>query len=193
MERLGSLIRRDTKIQVPDAVDASPIALRDWEAAVGTRIAERARPIKLERGVLHVKAASSTWAQELALLGDAIAAQLRTRGFAVQSLRFRVGAVDRLERPPWRDEVRAEPPEATLPPEVSDQLARVADPALRAAIAKAAAKNLGWQAAETATAARRAARGPRSAASGSVRQGQTRTPAGGDRRGRSGGAGGRGS
>lgn len=191
MERLGSLLQRDDGIRVPESVDTSPIAFREWEAAVGTRIAARARPIKLDRGVLHVKAASSTWAQELALLGDAIAAQLRTRGIPVQSLRFRVGKVDPPERPPWRDEVRAEPPEAPLPPEVKKELARVADPGLRAAIAKAAAKNLGWQAAEAArapaenaTSARPGARAPRSAASESARQDRTRTPGGGGPRGR---------
>ncbi|HSN98087.1 MAG TPA: DciA family protein, partial [Candidatus Nanopelagicales bacterium] len=77
MERLGTLIQRDRAIKVPERVETAPIAFRDWEAAVGSRIAARARPAKLERGVLHVRAASATWAQELALLGDAIAAQLR--------------------------------------------------------------------------------------------------------------------
>ena len=67
MERLGSLIQRKGVIRVPEAISTSPIAFRDWEAAVGTRIAARARPIRLYRGVLHVLAASSTWAQELAL------------------------------------------------------------------------------------------------------------------------------
>ncbi len=148
MERLGSLIQREGTVRPPERVDTAPIAYRDWEAAVGTRIAARARPVKLERGVLHIRAASSTWAQELALLGDDITGQLRSRGVAVQSLRFRVGPVDPPDRPPWRDEVRAEPPEVPLPAEVKQELARVPDDELRAAIARAAAKNLGWQAAE---------------------------------------------
>ncbi|MGK4009048.1 DUF721 domain-containing protein [Sorangium sp. So ce1036] len=121
---------------------------REWEAAVGSRIAARARPLKLERGVLHVQAASSTWAQELSMLGDVILAQLRSRGLPVQSLRFRVGKVAPVARPPWREEVRPAPREAPLPPEVRRELGKVVDPDLRDAIAKAAARNLGWQEAE---------------------------------------------
>ncbi|WP_437595142.1 DUF721 domain-containing protein [Sorangium sp. So ce1000] len=121
---------------------------REWEAAVGSRIAARARPLKLERGVLHVRAASSMWAQELSLLGDSITAQLRARGLPVQSLRFRVGKVDPVARPPWREEVRPTPKEAPLPFEVRRELGKVADIELREAIAKAAARNLGWQEAE---------------------------------------------
>ncbi|WP_437540094.1 DciA family protein [Sorangium sp. So ce726] len=121
---------------------------REWEAAVGSRIAARARPLKLERGVLHVRAASSMWAQELSLLGDAITAQLRSRGLPVQSLRFRVGKVEPVARPPWREEVRPTPKEAPLPVEVRRELGKVADIELREAIAKAAARNLGWQEAE---------------------------------------------
>ncbi|WP_437988020.1 DciA family protein [Sorangium sp. So ce117] len=121
---------------------------REWEAAVGSRIAARARPLKLERGVLHVRAASSMWAQELSLLGDAITAQLRSRGLPVQSLRFRVGKVEPVARPPWREEVRPTPKEAPLPVEVRRELGKVADTELRDAIAKAAARNLGWQEAE---------------------------------------------
>ncbi|WP_437873964.1 DciA family protein [Sorangium sp. So ce363] len=129
---------------------------REWEAAVGSRIAARARPLKLERGVLHVRAASSMWAQELSLLGDAITAQLRSRGLPVQSLRFRVGKVEPVARPPWREEVRPTPKEAPLPVEVRRELGKVADTELREAIAKAAARNLGWQEAEASARPRNA-------------------------------------
>ncbi|WP_425394848.1 DciA family protein [Chondromyces crocatus] len=134
------------------------MSYRDWEAAVGSRIAARARPLKLERGVLLVKAASATWSQELALLGDTIAAQLRSRGFRVHSLRFRVGRVDPPDRPPWRDEVRTEPPEVPLPLELKQQLNQVDDQDLRAAIARAASRNLGWQMLNAAEARRAEAR-----------------------------------
>src|SRR6188508_207474 len=90
VERLGALIQRESSLAAPGEVDTSPMPFREWEAAVGSRIAARARPLKLERGVLHVRAASSTWAQELSMLGDVITAQLRARGLPVQSLRFRV-------------------------------------------------------------------------------------------------------
>src|SRR5512132_2359875 len=102
---LGFVIQADSKLRVPSSIEASPIAFRDWESAVGTRIAARARPIKLERGVLLVRAESSTWAQELELLSEAIIPQLRGRNLAVDSLRFRVGQVDAPDRPPSREEV----------------------------------------------------------------------------------------
>ncbi|WP_437306621.1 DciA family protein [Sorangium sp. So ce388] len=154
IERLGAMIQRESSLSAPAEVDTAPMPFRDWEAAVGSRIAARARPLKLERGVLHVRAASSTWAQELSMLGDAITTQLRARGLPVQSLRFRVGKVEPVARPPWREEVRPAPKEAPLPFEVRRELGKVADPELRDAIAKAASRNLGWQEAE-ASASRR--------------------------------------
>lgn len=213
LEPLGAVVERDPTLKLEASKRAPPVATRDWEAAVGTRIAARARPTKLERGVLLVRAASATWAHELTLLADAIIEQLRARGVAVESLRFFVGSVDPPERPPWRKEVRTSPPEAPLPTDVRRELARVTDPDLRAAIARAAAKNLGWQeqrqavrvdarppepiplapptlapapAPAPATSGTAAARGPRSAASRSARSGQTPTPPAGARRGTSG-------
>ncbi|WP_437833200.1 DciA family protein [Sorangium sp. So ce1153] len=151
IERLGAMIQRESSLSAPAEVDTAPMPFRDWEAAVGSRIAARARPLKLERGVLHVRAASSTWAQELSMLGDAITTQLRARGLPVQSLRFRVGKVEPVARPPWREEVRPAPKEAPLPFEVRRELGKVADPELRDAIAKAASRNLGWQEAEASS------------------------------------------
>ncbi|AUX38314.1 MULTISPECIES: DUF721 domain-containing protein [Sorangium] len=153
IERLGALIQRESSLSAPTEVDTAPMPFREWEAAVGSRIAARARPLKLERGVLHVRAASSTWAQELSMLGDVITEQLRARGLAVQSLRFRVGKVEPVARPPWREEVRPAPKEAPLPVEVRQELGKVADSELRDAIAKAAARNLGWQEAEASASA----------------------------------------
>jgi len=164
---LGFVIQGDSKLRVPASIEASPIAFRDWEAAVGTRIAARARPIKLERGVLLVRAASSTWAQELALLSEAIITALRGRNIAVDSLRFRVGQVDAPDRPPSREEVRISPAAVALPPTVATQIAQVEDPELRAIIARAAAKNLGWQ--EDNEAPKRKRRADRAAAAAEVR------------------------
>jgi hypothetical protein len=164
---LGAVLKNLGAIRVPPSVEASPVAVRDWEAAVGSRIATRARPTRLERGVLHVTAATSTWAQELSLLADAIVFQLRGRGIDVQSLRFHVGVVEAPARPPTRGDVRRAPAPATLPKALADEVARVVDDDLRAAIAEAAAKNLGWQnenAASAATSKPRGARAPRSAA-----------------------------
>lgn len=158
LEPLGIVLRRDSDLRVPASIETSPIAYRDWEAAVGTRIAARARPIHLERGVLLVRTATATWAQELSMLSDAIITQLRGRSVKVDSLRFRVGQVEAPERPPARDEVRASPPEVPLPPAVKQEVERVADEELRAIIARAAAKNLGWQAMNDAQEARMKAR-----------------------------------
>lgn len=189
LEPLGLVLRRETALRVPSSVETSPISARDWSAAVGTRIAARTRPIQLERGVLLIRAASATWAQELTLLSDAIIAQLRGRSVHVRALRFRVGHVEAPARPPVHREVRTAPPAAPLPPSVKRELALVEDVELREAIARAAAKNLGWQAAQEderqaaaratdarrpvepasgPTAATRAARAPRSAGSGSA-------------------------
>jgi hypothetical protein len=154
LEPLGFVLRRDTDLRVPASIETSPIAYRDWEAAVGTRIAARARPIRLERGVLLIRTATATWAQELSMLSEAIISQLRGRSLPVDSLRFRVGQVDAPERPPARDEVRTSPPEVPLPPALRREVERVEDVELREVIARAAAKNLGWQAMNDAQAAR---------------------------------------
>lgn len=144
-EHLGAVLLRSTDTRAPAPVDAPPVEPRDWELAVGTKIARRARPTKLERGVLYVRTATSTWAQELSLLADTIAAQLRARGLDVRALRFHVGSVEPLKRPAWRTETRAAPGAVALPAEVKAQLARVEAADLRDAIARAAAASLGYQ------------------------------------------------
>ncbi len=149
IEPLGAVLDRANEILPPTsgAPDArAPVSARDWEAAVGTRIAARAMPAKLDRGVLHVRVASATWAQELSLLGEPILAQLRARGVRVDVLRFRVGHVEVPERSKTReDHVRTSPPAVPLPPKLAEEVASVPDEELRAAIRHAAEKNLGWQ------------------------------------------------
>jgi nitroreductase len=187
LEPIGGVIARDRELRVPGAQGGSPVSPRDWEAAVGSRIAARAQPVLLERGVLLVRAATSTWAQELTLLADAIVEQLRGRGLSVRLLRFRVGPVEAPERQAAREPPRREPPLVPLPLVVREELARVGDAELREAIARAAGKNLGWQAmnatARAPTAGRRAARDPRSAEAGTDRPDRTTPPASGARRG----------
>ncbi|MDI1445159.1 DUF721 domain-containing protein [Polyangium sp. 6x1] len=145
MEPLFAVLARERGVAPPSDASRSPVSARDWEAAVGSRIAARARPVKLERGVLHVRAASSTWAQELSMLCEPILAQLKARGVAVESLRFRVGPVDPPERAKTRNDVRTAPPAVKLPEALATEIEHVADEALRDAIRRAAAKNLGWQ------------------------------------------------
>jgi hypothetical protein len=186
LEPLADVLHRDSALRVPKTVETSPIAYRDWEAAVGSRIAARARPASIDRGVLYVRTATATWAQELALLSEQIRTQLRARGITVDTLRFRVGPVDAPERPPTRDEVRTSPPVVPLPPPLRAELARIADPELREAIARAAGKNLGWQSTlpapppprprRAATSAPSTARAPRSAGTGSDPPARTPRP-----------------
>ncbi len=207
IEPLGLVLSREKGLRVPGTIETSPVPARDWEAAVGSRIAARARPIRIDRGVLIVRAATSTWAQELSMLADAILEQLRGRGVRARSLRFVVGQVDAPERPPTRSEVRAAPGEVPLPATVAAVVQGVADPELRDAIAHAAARSLGWYARHEgagtlgstqgstresprgspqapATSAPSAARGPRSAGTGSAPQGRTSRPSPPARRGK---------
>jgi predicted nucleic acid-binding Zn ribbon protein len=123
----------------------SPLPERVWRDAVGARIADRARPVAMERGVLLVRVATSVWAHELSLLSTTILARLRERGVETTELRFRVGAIDPPERPPERVVSRAVPASAPLPPELANALADVADGELRESIARAASANLAWQ------------------------------------------------
>lgn len=180
MEPLFAVLSRERGIAPPSDTSRSPVHARDWEAAVGSRIAARAQPVKLERGVLHVRAASSTWAQELSMLCGPILEQLKARGVAVESLRFRVGSVEPPAREKTRHDVRTSPPAVKLPEALAAEIEHVADEALREAIRYAASKNLGWQRVREARAptheapkpatptTTRAARGPRPAAPGNA-------------------------
>lgn len=149
----------------------SPVPMRDWKAAVGPRIADRAHPMQLDRGVLLVKVATSVWANELQMLAPEIVARLRVRGYAVDSLRFRVGPLDSPERPPERRTFRKVPPPKPLAPELQAKIEAVPDEELRAVIERAASANLAWQ--EFVTEAPRGARGPRGVGRGSAPQGRT--------------------
>jgi hypothetical protein len=150
-----------------------------WRDAVGARIAERAFPITLEDGVLLLRVPSSVWANELSLLADEVRARLKDRGVSVRELRFRVGAVPPVERPPERRIARAVPAIREVPAELAQILAGVDDVELRAVIESAAAANLAWQSVTrpapqaALTEAQRAARAPRSAAEESAPPGRT--------------------
>lgn len=172
------------RLVVPEAMEAildragetrfararAPIALKVWRDAVGARIAERARPLLLWDGVLLLRVPSSVWAHELSLLAGEVCARLRDRGVEARELRFRVGALDAVERPPERRVSRAVPTTFAVPPEVAHALDAVDDDGLRACIERAAAANLAWQSvsrpapAQEVSEARRAARAPRDAA-----------------------------
>ena len=122
-----------------------PIPLAQWRHAVGPRIADRARPLELARGVLLVKVATSVWANELSMLAPQIIAKL-CPPYDVKSLRFRVGPLDVIEGITTVREYRRIPPPAPLGPDLTVSLGRIEDLDLRAIIEKAARQNLAWQA-----------------------------------------------
>jgi predicted nucleic acid-binding Zn ribbon protein len=151
-----------------------PITGKLWRDAVGARIAERANPISLWGGVLVLRVPSSVWAHELSLLADDVCGRLRQRGIDARELRFRVGPVPAVERPPERRDARAVPAPAPLPHDLARILGQVRDAELRAVIARAAASNLAWQIAtgttppQPVTEVQRAARAPRFVAAGTA-------------------------
>jgi predicted nucleic acid-binding Zn ribbon protein len=171
-ERLDMILERAGESRF--APDREPIASSVWRDAVGARIAERARPVSLQDGVLLLLVSSSVWAHELSLLSDDVRGRLKERGVAVRELRFRVGPMPGAERAASLRAARTVPARGPAPHELMAVLAAVADADLRAAIEDAATANLAWQSAvrerpaEAISEARRAARAPRSAGAESV-------------------------
>lgn len=149
-----------------------PIPAKVWREAVGARIADRAHPVSLWSGVLVLRVPSSVWAHELSLLADEVCGRLRERGIEARELRFRVGAIPAVERPPERRVARTVPSSFPVPAELARTIDGVDDDGLRAAIARAAEANLAWQTVARpappgeVSEGRRAARAPRDAEAG---------------------------
>jgi hypothetical protein len=151
--------RQRPPLRAPEAIEAileragesrfarqsSPVSRNLWREAVGARIAERAHPVSISDGLLLLRVPSSTWAHELSLLAEVVCGRLRERGVDVRDLRFRVGALPNVERPPERRLARSVPVRTALPSELASTLRDVDDEGLRATIASAAAANLAWQ------------------------------------------------
>lgn len=150
-----------------------PFDLAVWREAVGARIADRAEPLALGDGVLLLRVASSVWAHELSLLSDTLCARLRERGVEATQLRFRVAEMALARRGPTPRTSKLVPTPRPLPAELASALDGVDDADLRSSIGRAAAANLAWQTAAappgpvTISEARRGARAPRDAGSGS--------------------------
>lgn len=175
--------RRRSRLEAPEPLDELleragenrfakkqlPIPLAHWRAAVGPKIADRARPTALERGVLIVTVATSVWANELSMLAPQLIAKLAERGFAeIKSLRFRVGPLERIEGIVQKKDYRRVPPPAPLGPEIERALAGIPDEELRDTIERAARANLAWQSAPS-SAKPPSARGPRDVGTRSAR------------------------
>jgi hypothetical protein len=140
-EAIGVVIDRSGEDRF--ASTRAPIAEHAWRRAVGARIADRAKPISLENGVLVVKVATSAWAHELSLMKTDLLRPLATHG--VKDIRFRVGAIEAAQRPPEQRKSRAVPKPAPLTGELAENIAKVEDPELRELIAMAAGASIAWQ------------------------------------------------
>jgi len=173
-EALATLLSRAS----PDNASprGAPLPPRAWHDAVGDRVARRTRPLRLERKVLTVRAATAVWAQELSFLAPAIVERLTALGCAVESLRFCVGPIEPPSRAPKPLPIKTVPPPRPLPKALSLAIERIEDPALRRTIARAATANLAWQEATAVTSTPPGVRAPRSAAPGNDRPDQNRPP-----------------
>jgi hypothetical protein len=140
-----------------------------WRRAVGDRIAARTEPGRLRNGVLTLHVASAAWAQELSFFSADLLARVKALGVPASSLRFQVRPV--ATQKPLERSAPQPRPRAVLPPDIEERLRQVEDPALRAAIAEAAALGLAARAAGASSGPR--ARGPRSVAARSVRPDRT--------------------
>jgi predicted nucleic acid-binding Zn ribbon protein len=141
-ETIGVVLGREKPFKGV-AADVAPISDAAWEAAVGTRIAARAKPKRLDRGVLLVATATSAWSNELSLLAAPILEKLRAQGLDVRELRFRVGPLEPVAKPPRRP-AKLAPRAVALSPVLRRSLDHVPDDELRAAIEAAAKKALGF-------------------------------------------------
>lgn len=120
----------------------SAIRRAEWTSIVGPRISARTRVGKLQKGILTVKVASSSWSNELSFLKGQLIEKLKRAGHEVNDLRFRVDQIaDDLAQKKNHPMARRPGPQAAdvpLPDELLERLKTVDDLNLRAVIAEAA-------------------------------------------------------
>jgi hypothetical protein len=145
MERLGDDARRLLAAAgAPGAAGLAEITAA-WPECVGDAVARAAWPSRLARdGTLHVATVSSTWAFELARLGEEVAARLRERlgQEAFGAVRFAPGPVP--ASGPGADDAPPVPPEVSSGSRLEGErlAASIADESLRELVARAAAASL---------------------------------------------------
>lgn len=107
-----------------------------WEEAVGAEVARRAYPLELRRGRLTLAVESAPWMQQLSMLRETLRESVNAALGAelVREIRFRnqppappPPARHRAPPPAWLDE----PPPTEALAAIEEQIASVADPALR--------------------------------------------------------------
>ncbi|MBI5536225.1 MAG: DUF721 domain-containing protein [Deltaproteobacteria bacterium] len=129
--------------------DHSPVSTEVWQSLVGTRIADRSKPARIDpSGTLIIHVPDSVWAQELSLLSATIVARLSAMGTKITGLRFIVGQVAPPRRGPTRFERRKVAAPIELPAELKAEMDSIEDPDLRAAFVKAAECSLAESAAQ---------------------------------------------
>jgi hypothetical protein len=154
LEPLGHELRRElTRLGPAGAIGE---VVEAWPEAVGKAIAANAWPARIARdGTLHVATSSSAWAFELTQLEATVRERLSERlgTTAPAALRFSPG---RLPEPGAEDvetSARTVPEPSPAARAAGEQIAsEIGDPALREAVARAAAASLA--AAETRSADR---------------------------------------
>jgi hypothetical protein len=116
-----------------------------WERAVPARVAEAARPVRVERGVLIVHAKSHVWANELTYLKQDLLQRLLAVApdSGVRDIRVRVAELPPVP-PPLDVETPPPPviPVVALPEELARALAGVGDDDVRDAVRSAASVGL---------------------------------------------------
>ena len=88
---LGSLLNK--LVRPPEHVRQANVDDVTWNEVVGPGVGRRARPVKLRQGVLTVRVATSSWAQQLSMLRDDLRRRLSERGYTINDVRFSVGPV----------------------------------------------------------------------------------------------------
>ena len=132
---LGSLLASSREAAARYA--GTVIDREQWRRIVGERIAARTEPGAKRGRELTVHVASASWAQELSLLVNEIVVRLKAAGIHVDTVRFRVKAIDAQPRDPAARQPLYR--KAALPGALTERLENIADPELRAAIGEAAA------------------------------------------------------
>jgi hypothetical protein len=144
LEPLGEDLRRELGRLGPAGAIADVVAV--WPEAVGPAIAANAWPARISRdGTLHVATRSSTWAFELTQLTGTIQARLAEalEPPAPTSLRFAPGRLPEPGADDVKEEKRTVPSPSPAAVAAAEELAAaIADPALREAVARAAAASL---------------------------------------------------
>ncbi len=145
LDTLANLVREVYPSKEPETASAIRV-FAWWRRAVPERVFSRARPVRLQNGVLWVHTATSAWASELEHIKEQLLASVQKHApdARVKGLRFRVGPLPELPTTTRPEQPRPAPvPVAVLPEELARALAAIDDDDLRDAIGQAAGIALG--------------------------------------------------